>query len=143
MQLSNRPVPHNGAFTVAEAAAWKPGTIFSAASRGVATYNSQEYYNSGWKGLRLIIDANDVGTGGTLDVKIQGKDHATGEWYDVPGAAATQITVAAAGATFTLYPGVTEDSGVDEAQPLPVSFRVVATVGTDTVNFSVSGELLA
>lgn len=142
MSSVNQPLPTNGTLSAREWKTWVPGTVFAAASRTNATYTSQEYFNPRHKGLRLIIDVNSVGAAGTLDVKIQVKDPITGTWYDWTEAAATQIT-AAGQAVFTIYPGIEEDAGANIANRLPITFRIVAVVGANAVDFSIWGELLA
>lgn len=138
----NQPLPFNGPMSLTLAQSTVPGTVFPVLSRAAATYPSQEYANHKFPGLRMIVDVNNVGAAGTLDVKLQTKDPITGTWYDLPETAMTQIT-AAGQAIFQLYPGLEEDAVAGNtavSSILPSNFRIVATVGVNAVDFSIYGE---
>lgn len=137
----NYPVPSAGPLD-STSGAQRDGIIFPSASRGVAAANSAEYTNPGAQGVRLFIDVTDVGAGpGTVTVKIQNFDPASQKWVDLPAATTTAIN-ATGTTTLTLYPGIAETANVDIADPLGLRWRVVATVATNAVTFSVGGDYL-
>jgi hypothetical protein len=143
----NAPVPQSGPFAVG-AANQRDGIIIPAAEYandgGPAAdgiFYSQEYTNLGFKGVRLYIDLTNRHTTGTLVVKLQSKDPTSGNWADVPAATTASLTSVAT-TTLTIYPGIAETSNVDIADPLGLKWRVVATVGTAHVDFSVGGDYL-
>lgn len=112
-------------------------TVFPSASR-TATATSGEFQSPWYTGIILNINCSArSGTSPTLDVKIQGKDPESGTWYDVPNAAATQIT-ATGHTSFRLGPGLAATAGVSANTFLPYSWRVVATVGGTSPNFTYS-----
>jgi hypothetical protein len=139
------PVPHVGPLD-ATTGSQRAGIIFPAASRSNAVdsgvYTSPAYANYSASGLRLFIDVTDRHTNGTLTVKVQLQDPASLNWVDLPGA--TTAAIAATGTTtLTINPDVTETANVDVAAHLGAMWRVVATVATAFVDFSVGGEYLA
>lgn len=112
-------------------------TIFASAAR-TATVTGSEITSPWYTGIILNIDCTArSGTNPTLDVKIQGKDPESGTWYDVPNAAATQIT-ATGHTSFRLGPGLPATAGVSANTFLPYSYRVVATIGGTTPSFTFS-----
>lgn len=141
----NKPVDTpTGAQAVGEAASKTHvlGTIFESASRAAATYNSPEFKNYESPGVRLFVDLTNVGAGpGTVTVKIQVKDPVSGNWKDL-NAVATAVLNAVATTVLTVYPGFTTVANVNVDGHLGISWRVVATVATNAVVFSVGGEYL-
>jgi len=140
----NVPVPTSGANPVS--GTLTAGIIFPSLSRTNATYNSDELQNAGCKGVRLYIDITNVGGAGTLVVKIQTKDPLTKNWVDVT--AATSVSFTATGTrTLTVYPGITAAAGgangsTEVSNFISEAWRIVATVGTNAVVFSVGADYL-
>jgi len=138
------PVPQAGPLT-ATTGAQRAGIIFPAASRLNTTdsgvFTGVAYANSAASGVRLFIDVTDRHTNGTLTVKVQAQDPASLNWVDIPNA--TTAAIAATGTTtLTIYPSITETANVDVAAPLAAMWRVIATVATATMDFSIGGEYL-
>ena len=74
-------------------------------------------------------------------MKVQTKDPVSAKYFDMPGAAFSQIS-AVGTAELVIYPGMTVAANVSVSAPLPVTWRLVATVGgsdTPTVTASVGG----
>ena len=140
MSVANSPVPATGlsAFTGSNAQA--DGTIFSVASRGPAAFNSSEYVNAKWPGVRLFINLTVV-NGGSLIVKIQNFDPASQTWVDIPLATTASLSAVAV-TVLTIHPG-DFDSTTDIPTPLGERWRVVATTATAAVTFGVGGTYLA
>lgn len=143
----NQPVPSPlPSAQVAAGSTNVEGVIFPSASR-TGTNNSDEMFNANCKGVRLYIDATNVGAGpGTVTVKIQGRDPVTDNWVDITGATTAALN-AVQTRTLTLYPGITAAAGsattnTEVSSFLPCSWRVVATVAVNAVVFSIGGEYL-
>src|SRR6187551_3650623 len=137
--MSNKPIetPLPAHLISLEASkTWKNGTVFPAASRAAATYNSDPFQCPQATGIRLYINITNRGAAGTLTVKVQGQDPATQEWTDLPEAVTTALA-AVAMTTLTLYPGAEEDANVVTANPIAAKMRVVATVAAEAVTFSI------
>lgn len=127
------PLPALG-LDPAQAKDHRTGTIFPSLSRAAAAYTSDPIHNYEHCGARLFINVTDVGAAGTLTVKIQVMDPATGTWADL----ATSAALAAAALTIlTVYPGITAAANVDVSTHLGLQWRVVATVAANAVVFSV------
>jgi hypothetical protein len=139
---TNYPVPDPNIYGVNSASQPKAGTIFPSAARTAAAYTSPELWNPWAQGVRLFINITDnSGNTGTVTVKIQVKDPVSGNYVDL--ALATTTAIATTGTSMlTVYPSVTETANVDVSEPLGMSWRVVATVGTATCTFSVGAEYL-
>lgn len=120
-------------------------TAFPSAERS-ATANSGDLNNFGYRGVTLTLKATGkAGTNPTLDVKVQGKDAITGEYYDLHGAAFAQVTADQTAPVYlTVYPGVAETANQTVSDVLPKTWRVVATYGgtNPKYTFGVSATLL-
>lgn len=146
----NFPVPRNGPTDSTSGGANQvDGVIFPSLSRaqnggdGSGNYFSQEYLNSGALGIRVFIDVTNVGGGpGTVTVKLQNLDPASGKWIDVPACTSGSIN-SVSSKIMTIFPGTTESSSeVEISEPLGMRWRLVATVGTNAVTFSVGADYL-
>jgi len=138
--MSNRPVPYPGALSEASAAALIPGTIISAQNVAAAgSVTTPEMSNLSNSSVRLIVDVNTVATTGTVTVKIQVFDGTT--WVDLPGATTGPISTVTQ-ETLTVDPALTVVANEAISQLVGPRWRVVASVATDTVNFSVSAFYL-
>lgn len=141
----NQPVPIAGTATASGSNV--AGLIFPSASRAAAAYNSDELFNPNCKGVRLYIDMTNVGAGpGTVVAKIQGRDPVTDTWVDITGATTAALN-AVQTKTLTVYPGITAAAGAagvstEVSSFVPTSWRVVATVATNAVTFSIGAEYL-
>lgn len=147
MATQNQPVPAPQPSS-GTAAAVTNGIIFISAARAAATYTSDEIYNPGSKGARIYVDVTNA-NGGSLVIKIQTRDPNSDNWVDLTGATSSVATPWASNQTRTLtvYPGLTVAAGnattnTDTSNFVSVSWRVVVTVSTATMTFSVGGEYL-
>lgn len=113
-------------------------TIFPSAAR-TTSVNSADQVMEGWqgKGVRLYVDVTAVAGTPTLDIKVQGLDQASGDYYDIPGAAFPQITAVVTD-ILTVYPGIAETANETVSDVLPKTWRVVATIGGTTPSFTFS-----
>lgn len=94
---------------------------------GAGTWDSADLQNSWGKGVTLGINiAAKTGTIAVV-VKIQGKDLASGKYYDLcTSASLTSATFT----TLGTYPGATTTANVQCALPLPATWRVDVVSGT-------------
>ena len=115
-------------------------TVLGTAARTDTTVNSDDQDNAGWRGVILTLDITaKSGTTPTLDVKVQTKDPASGNYVDLAGAAFAQKNDTFTG-TLTIYPGVTVAGNVAISELLGRTWRTVSTIGgsaTPTFTYSI------
>ena len=125
------------------------GVIFASAARnqtddptgdGAGVYVSGEMHNTSALGVDIFADTTSTGTG-TVAVKLQKKDPASGNWYDIAGAT-TGAIADPADVVLTVYPGIAETANVSVSDHLGGTWRVHATVATAAVTFSVGAVYL-
>lgn len=139
---TNYPVPDPNVYGINSATQPKAGTIIPLALRSAAAYNSPELYNPWAKGVRLYVNiTTNSSNSGTVTVKVQVKDPVSGTFVDMPGATTAAIATVSE-TTLVIYPGASESTNIDIADPMSVSWRVVATVTSADCTFSVGGEYL-
>ena len=109
-----------------------------------ATFNGATQTNVGNKGVVVVVNMGTVsGTTPTCTVKMQGSLDGGTTWYDIPGATTAAITATGVYA-ITVYPGAPTVAGTATSitgtascgQPLPRSWRIVATIGGTTPSFT-------
>lgn len=100
--------------------------LVTLSAQGIGAINSPDQTNINSRGVQIGVNITALtGTGPTLTVKIQGKDAASGVYYDL----LTSAALAATGFTLlTLYPGAPVTANASSPQVLPAVWRVVATV---------------
>lgn len=113
--------------------------ILSSAVRA-ATVNGVDRKNYGARGIILIFDQTVVPGVQTVTPKIQGKDPASGKYYDIlVGAAQVGIITV----QMKIYPGLVAAANVAANDVLPKTWRVVLThSGAGNFTYSVGGILL-
>ena len=128
-------------------------TIFSSASRGDGNYTSTAVTNHNSTGGIFYLDITAEGGTALLDIKIQGLDPNSGDWFDlgdnVMGTGAYAFAQASATTTgptiLTIYPGLTASANAVCNGILPTVFRAYATVagsGTPTFTFTLGVDLI-
>jgi len=151
MGVINQPVPSAHPYGHPEAAGSSNlnGVIFVSASRnetddpaglGAGIYVSDPIINANARGVDLFADTTST-TAGTVTVKIQKRDPASGNWYDLAGAT-TGAIADPADVLLTVYPGIAETANVSVSDHLGHVWRVHATVATAAVTFSVGAVYL-
>ena len=144
----NQYVPSPGNLGVADSTNYN-GIIFASAERnhtddpaglGAGIYVSTPMHNNWAKGVDLFCDTTSS-TAGTLTVKIQKLDPASGNWYDLTSASSGSIADPA-DVILTVYPGIAETANVSVSDHLGHTWRVHATVATAAVTFSVGAVYL-
>ena len=141
--MLNQNVPSPGNLGVADTANYN-GVIFASAERnqtddptgdGAGIYVSADMHNVSARGLDLFVDTTSS-TAGTLTVKVQRKDPASGTYFDIAGATTVSINDPA-DVNLTIYPGIAETANISVSDTLGHIWRVHATVATAAVTFSV------
>lgn len=99
----------------------------TAAAAGLTTADQTNAYGSS---LKLVVDITGLtGTTPTLTVVVQGKDTASGKYYNILSSTA----LAAVGTTvLTIGPGLPTTANLSANDVLPRTWRVVTTVGGTT-----------
>jgi hypothetical protein len=92
---------------------------------GAGTTNSTDQTNYNGRGLQIGVNITAVSGGQTLTIHVQGKDVASGTYYDILVSAAL---AAVAFTQLTVYPGGITTANVATPQPLPRTWRVQAVV---------------
>ena len=92
--------------------------------------NSADQTNLSGKGVVIVVDVTAIaGTTPSLIVTIQGKDTASGKYYNILASAA--ITTVST-TVLTVYPGVLTAANVAAAMPLSKTWRVLYTIAGTT-----------
>ena len=97
---------------------------------GAGTTVSADQTNLVGRGVKVVVDITAItGTTPTLTVKIQGKDAASGKYYDILSSAAlsTVSTV-----VLEVYPGIANAANATQGLTLPKTWRATCTVGGTT-----------
>lgn len=104
--------------------------------------SSADQTNTNWRGVQIGINVTAMtGTIPTLNVNIEGKDVASGQYYLLLASAA----ISAAGFTnLVVYPGVTNATNSASSKPLPKIWRVSYVVGgtTPAVTASIGASVI-
>lgn len=105
---------------------------------GVGTQNSPDIDTTGCAFLNVIVDITAVGSSGTLVVTIQGKDSASGKYYDILVSASL-----AANATTRLKvgPTITAANNTIAQDYLPKTIRLKQVIGTAGSTYSIGVSL--
>lgn len=120
-------------------------TVLSQSAQGTGAQNGADQTNTYWRGGVFYLNVSSIDSGSpTLDVKLQGKDGASGNYVDIAGAAFAQQSSTTTVA-LTVYPGVAETANVSVSDVIPYTWRAVGTVAgtsTPTVSYTVSAFML-
>lgn len=101
--------------------------LITLTAQAAGVVNSPDLSPDFARGIVVGVNITSVAGGATLTVKVQGRDLATGVYYDLPSA----TTAALGAAAFTpliVYPGITVAANSTINMVVPPTFRIVATV---------------
>lgn len=99
------------------------GSILTLTAQAAGTVNSPDQTSTG-RGVVVVFDMT-VATTTSIVIHIQGKDVASGKYYDI------LVSAAVVGVTtnvYTVYPGVTVAANIAASTVLPKTWRVQAVV---------------
>ena len=103
--------------------------LVTLAAAGAGATNGSDQRNVNHRGIQVVVDITAVTGTPTLTVKLQGKDAASGKYYDLLTSAALSSVSTT---LLTLYPGAPTTANVSTPQVLPAIWRVIGTVGGGT-----------
>lgn len=93
--------------------------------------NGATIVNPGARGALFFLDVSSRSASGgqspTLDIVVQGQDPVTNGWFNLPGAAFTQVTTSTNTQVLVVHPTVPNDSGTGFRRrpgPLTPNFRL-------------------
>ena len=114
-------------------------TVLPSAAR-TTSVNSEDIENMQCRGAKVVVDITSITATPSLTVKIQGKDHTSGKYYDI----LTSAALTATGTTvLTVYPDATAATNVTVNDVLPRYWRVTATAGdTDSATYSIGACMI-
>ncbi|KKN68670.1 hypothetical protein LCGC14_0448610 [marine sediment metagenome] len=114
-------------------------TLLASAARTAET-ESDEQTNTRGKGLHVIIDVTVDPATASITPKIQGKDPASGKWYDI----LVGIAITATGMTvLKVYPGIVAVANAAASDILPAHWRFqMAVADTDSMTYSVGALVI-
>lgn len=135
--ISGGSLDPSGKFVPGAALAGNADTaaLITLAAQAAGTVVSADQVNNSARGVQVGVNLT-VATTVTVTVKIQGKDAASGQYYDI----LTSVGIVAAGFTnLTVYPGAAATVNVSSPQPLPHIWRV--SVGIVGASAAVTGTV--
>lgn len=112
-------------------------SIITLTAQAAATVLSSDQTNLRGRGVNVVVDLTTMTTA-TVTTTIQGKDAASGKYYDLLAGAAKTST---ATTLMTVYPGATAAANVAVAQPLPAVWRVKVVVADNSGTAAVTGTV--
>ena len=106
------------------------GALITLTAQGVGTVTASDQLNRAGMGIKLVIDITAItGTSPTLTVTLQGKDTASGKYYNMLVSAALN---AVATTVLTVFPSAATTANVSANDILPRTFTVKAVVAGTT-----------
>jgi len=104
------------------------------------TQTSPDFNNSGARGVAVVLDMTNVGTG-SVTLTIQGKDKASGKYYTLlAGAAVTTNSTN----RYRVHPQAPVTANVSANDALPTTWRIqVVANNANAATYSVGATLLA
>lgn len=92
--------------------------------------NSADQTNLVGRGVKLVIDITALaGTGPTLTVTVQGKDAASGKYFNI---LVSTALAAVATTVLEVYPGIANAANAAQGVTLPKTWRVLYAIGGTT-----------
>lgn len=120
--------------------------IVLASAARTATVNSDAYTDAHAEAVHVIVNVTALAATPSVVPKIQGRDPASGGWYDVlVGAAITDVTVGTPPSMTVLKvgPGIGAAAGGSASDVLPDTWRVrMEHADTDSITYSVGAVIV-
>lgn len=115
-------------------------TVAASALYGVGTINGPDIDTTGCSFLNVVVDLTAVGSSGTLVVTIQGKDPASGKYYDI---LASSSLASNATTRLKVGPTIAASANATAQDYLPKTIRIKQVVGTAGSTYSIGASLTA
>lgn len=121
--------------------AWRrnlSGSLLASAAR-TTTQNVADQTNYNWRGIHVILDVTDAGTG-SITLKIEGKDSVSGKYYTLlEGVAVTSNSTN----VYKVFPGAPATANVSANDLLPETWRVTVTANNaNSITYSVGYSII-
>ncbi len=123
--VGNFPILFNGTTFDRQRNNIDTAALVTLTTASAGTTNSTDQVNYNGCGVQIGINITAT-TAQTLTVHIQGKDIASGTYYDI---LVSTALAAVAFTNLTVYPGTAASANIDGNAPLPRTWRVQAVVG--------------
>lgn len=105
-----------------------------------ASVNSADFTNLSSTGIHVVIDVTAVPSVETMTFTLQGKDQASGKYYDLLVSAAL---VATGTVVLKVYPGLTAVANLTATDILPKTYRIkVVNSASGSFTYSVGASLV-
>lgn len=117
------------------------GALITHAAAGAGVVNGADQTNLNGSGIKVVVDITGItGTAPSLTVAIQGKDTASGKYYNL----LTSAALTANGTyVLTVYAGLVAAANVAVNDVLPRTWRIVSTIaGTAPVVTATVGAVV-
>ncbi len=116
------------------------GSELLASEARIASINSADQINNTARGVHIIIDVIAITGTPSVTPKIQGKDPASGKYYDIlVGVAITSVGVT----VMKVYPGIDPVANGASNDILPKDWRVRIEHGDeDSITYSIGAETM-
>lgn len=100
-----------------------------------ATQNSADLYNADGRGVVVTLDVTAIVSAPSITLSIQGKDPASGKYYDLlSGAAVATVSTN----RYRVHPAITETANVDASDLVPFTWRVRVVHGNaNSITYSI------
>ena len=110
-----------------------------ASAARTATTNSGDLINYDGRGLFVVVDVTNAGTG-SITLTIQGKDAVSGQYYTLlVGAAITTVSTN----VYRVYPGLTASANSVASDILPRTYRLLVTHNNaNSITYSVGASVI-
>ena len=113
----------------------KSGSLFPSGAQAIGTTYSADQQNLNRRGVVATVAVSVDNTGGTLTVTIQGKDPASGTYYDILTSAG--LNVAAGLISLRVYPGIAAVTNRSVSDILPATWRLKFVVASAAITATV------
>lgn len=138
LATSNRNNNFNGTSWDRQYSNFDTAGLVAISAAGTSTLTSADQTNFNGRGLQLGINVT-VATAVTLTVSIQGKDVASGTYYNI----LTSAALATTGFTnMTIYPGAGVTANVSSSMPLPRVWRISAAIVGTSVTATIGASVI-
>lgn len=113
-------------------------TVLTSGAR-TTTQTSSDLTNYNSKGLKVVLDMTNVGTG-NVTLTINGKDSISGKYYPILTGAAVSTNSTN---VYTVYPGVTVAANAAVSDVIPRTYQVVVTANNaNSATYSVGASVI-
>ncbi len=104
------------------------------------TFTSSDIRNPNCVGVKVVLNVTaNAGGLGSLVLKVQGKDKASGTYWDILTSSAL---TAVATTVFTIAPSIVTSAGVAVRDALPATWRITVSGNGNPVSFTIGASMI-